>query len=226
MKSIVITCATIRKEIDQAISKTGFTSPVLYLEAGLHNYPKKLHLALQELLNRVANVDQVLLVMGYCGNAVLDLEARDYRLLIPRADDCLTMLLGSQKRRLEVQNEKQTYFFSPGWLDHFEDLEKDMVQGRARMEQRYGKEKARKLFREMFKHYRRAGLIDTGTFELDELLVKAQQRAAEMELDCEVIPGTMSYLEKFLAGPWEKKDFIILQPGEKVHYSHLFGNEA
>ncbi|MGI6659770.1 MAG: DUF1638 domain-containing protein [Dethiobacteraceae bacterium] len=222
MSSLVITCATIRKEIEQAIKKTGFSDPVLFLEPGLHNYPKKLHVALQELLDRAANVEQVMLVMGYCGNAVLNLQARDYRLIIPRADDCLTMLLGSQQRRLEVQSEKQTYFFSPGWLDHFEDLEQDMIQGMARMEQRYGKERALQLYREMFKHYQRAGLIDTGTFALDELLVKAQQRAAEMQLPCEVIPGTMSYLEKFLTGPWGEEDFIVLQPGEQVLYTHLF----
>ena len=32
MSSLVITCATIRKEIEQAIKKTGFSDPVLFLE--------------------------------------------------------------------------------------------------------------------------------------------------------------------------------------------------
>jgi hypothetical protein len=43
-----------------------------------------------------------------------------------------------------------------------------------------------------------------------------------MQLPCEVIPGTMSYLEKFLTGPWGEEDFIVLQPGEQVLYTHLF----
>ncbi|MCR3921589.1 MAG: DUF1638 domain-containing protein [Firmicutes bacterium] len=226
MRSLVITCATIRAELEQVIKKTQFKDPVLYLESGLHNNPKKLHAVMQEILARIDNVDQVLIVMGYCGNAVLDLQAHNYRMIIPRADDCLTMLLGSQARRQEVQQEKQTYFFSKGWLQYFDNLEKDIVTDLTRMEARYGKERAEKIFRSMFKHYKRAGVIDTGIFDIDELMLQAREKAQTMQLDCEVIPGTTDFLAKFLTGPWESDNFIIINAGETVLYKHLFASAS
>lgn len=222
MRSVILSCNTIRAEVDQVIEKTDFSGTVLYLESGLHNEPKRLHQVLQETLNRISNVDQVLLVMGYCGNAVLDLKPRGFRLIVPKADDCITMLLGSQEKRKIAQEEKYTYFFSKGWLDHFDDIESTIMQDLERMIQKYGKARAMRIFRSMFAHYQRIGVIDTGTFNLDEMMEKAKKQAELMQLVCEVIPGTISFLEAFLTGPWETDQFIIINSGDTLRHSHLF----
>lgn len=216
MKSLIISCNTIRTEVDLMIEKTGCDYPVIYLESGLHNYPEKLSAVLQENLNRISNVDQVLLVMGYCGNAVVGLKPEGFKLVIPRADDCITMLLGSQNKRKEVQEEKYTYFLSKGWIDMFEDIEKTMVDERERMKKRYGKEKGEKIWKMAFKHYERLGVIDIGEFNLEEMMENAKEKAELMDLECEVIPGTTKLLEKILIGPWDENEFIIIKSGETV----------
>ncbi|MFZ7120191.1 MAG: DUF1638 domain-containing protein [Eubacteriaceae bacterium] len=216
MKSIIISCNTIRAEVDLMIGKTGCDYPVIYLESGLHNYPEKLSAVLQENLNRISNVDQVLLVMGYCGNAVVGLKPEGFKLIIPRADDCITMLLGSQNIRKEVQEEKYTYFLSKGWIDMFEDIEKTMVDELERMEKRYGKAKGKKIWKMAFKHYERLGVIDIGEFNLEEMMENAKEKAELMDLECEVIPGTTKLLEKVLTGPWDENKFLIIKSGETV----------
>ncbi|MCR4435237.1 MAG: DUF1638 domain-containing protein [Clostridiales bacterium] len=224
MKSLIISCRTIKAEVDKVIEETGCNYPVLYVESGLHNEPEKLKSVLGELLFRTSNVEQVLLVMGYCGNSVMGLKPENFRLIIPRADDCITMLLGSSKRRKEVQNEAATYFFSRGWLDYWEDMEKTMFDEIRRTEEKYGKERANRFMRLAFKHYKRMGVIDTGDFDLEKMMVKARQHAEMMGLNCEVIPGTLNFLRKFLTGPWDD-DFIIINPGETIVPEHLYGKE-
>jgi hypothetical protein len=224
MKSLIITCRTVQAEVDKAIEQTGTRFPVMYLESALHNEPDKLKLVLQEALHRMANVDQVLLVMGYCGNAILGLKPEGFRLVVPRADDCITMLLGSQQRRAEVQRNMPTYFFTSGWLSCWEKMDKTVFEEYERTLKRYGKVKADKILQITFKHYKRVGLIDTGAFPLDELMPKAQEYADFLKLKCEIIPGTMDYLKKFLTGPWDD-DFIIINSGETIVMEHLFGKQ-
>ncbi|WP_411680141.1 DUF1638 domain-containing protein [Clostridium thailandense] len=222
MKSLIISCHTIKAEVDKVIEETGFEYPVLYMESGLHNEPEKLKKVLQETLNEISNVEQVLLVMGYCGNAIMGLRAQEFRLIIPRADDCITMLLGSQKRRKLVQREAATYFFSRGWLNYWEELEKGVFQDMKRIEKKYGKDRANRLLRTAYKNYKRVGVIDTGDFELDEIMVKAKQNADRLGLKCEVIPGTLDFIRKFLTGPWDD-DFVIINPGEIIVPEHIYG---
>ncbi|HWR05565.1 DUF1638 domain-containing protein [Sporomusa sp.] len=222
MKSLIITCRTIQAEVDKAIQQTDCRFPVIYLESALHNEPDKLRSVLQEALSRASNVDQVLLVMGYCGNAILGLKPAGFRLVVPRADDCLTMLLGSQQKRTEVQRTMPTYFFSSGWLASWEQMERTTFEEYERTIKRYGKEKADKILRITFKHYKRVGVIDTGEFPLDELMAKAQVHADFLNLKCEAIPGTLGYLKKFLTGPWDN-DFIVIDSGETIVMEQLFG---
>lgn len=224
MKSLIITCKTIKAEVNKAIEETGFEAPVIYLESGLHNFPENLHKVLQTELDRISNVDQVLMVMGYCGNAILGLKPEGFRVVVPKADDCLTMLLGSQKKRKEVQNDLPTYFLSKGWLDSLEAIEGTMYEDFNRTEKKYGRARAEKILRLTFKHYHRIGLIDTGTFELKGLLERAQIHADFLKLKCDVIPGTLNFITKFLTGPWDD-DFLIFNSGETIALEHIFGND-
>ena len=114
MKTEIIACKTIQQEVELAIQMTGVDYPVHWLEAGLHNVNKKLHDTLQAVLDSL-HCDRVLLALGVCGNAVSGLQVRDYELIMPRVDDCVSLLLGNDKRRA-IGAEKVTYFLTKGWL--------------------------------------------------------------------------------------------------------------
>lgn len=211
MSTVILSCNTIRAELDQMIEKVHCDYPVIYLESGLHNDPKKLNAAIQKVLDRLSNVERVLLIMGFCGNAVVGLKTNKFNMIIPKADDCLTMLLGSMDRRKEVQREKTTYFLSKGWLDMYDEVEKGMVDSLRSMENRYGKERAERIFRALYKHYERLGVIDTGSFDIESIVSKAKPHSELLQLPMEIIPGTMGFLERFLTGPWDSKYFITIE---------------
>lgn len=221
MKTIILSCNTIRAELDQTLEKFEINNPVVYLESGLHMDPDGLRKEMQKTLDRFSNVDRVLLIMGFCGNAVVGLTSRNFELILPKADDCLTLLLGSMDRRKEVQREKNTYFLSKGWLDMFEEVEKTMMDEYHRMEKRYGKEKAERIFRMSYRHYERLGVIDTGTFDLESMLEEAKSKAELMQLKIEPLQGTMGFLEAFVNGPWkEDPRFICIAPNTTIELKH------
>lgn len=225
MKSIVITCNTIRAEIDLAISNTGYNQPVIFLESGLHNEPPKLQRVIQELLGRIANVDQVILLMGFCGNAVLGLKPKGFRLIIPRADDCITLLLGSEDKRKKIQREKPTYFLSKGWIDMFSNIERTTLDEFMRMERKYGSDRAKRLMASTIKHYKRMGVIDLGSFDIDEMISKANENLPSYmnELPYETINSSLDFIEGLLVGPWDNRDdCIIINDGEEVVFEKLY----
>lgn len=65
MSTVIISCQTIKREIRLAISKTGADYPVLLIDSGLHNYPDLLRQAIQEQINKIDNVDTILMAMAH-----------------------------------------------------------------------------------------------------------------------------------------------------------------
>ena len=45
-----------------------------------------------------------------------------------------------------------------------------------------------------------------------------------VHLDVNKIPGSTLIIEKLLSGNWDD-DFIVLEPGEKLEWSHFFDDE-
>jgi hypothetical protein len=163
----------------------------------------------------------VLLAFGYCGNALLGLRPEDFRLIFPRADDCITLMLGSGARRNEICRECGTYFLTKGWLDYERNI---WVEYQTSVK-RFGKEKACRIYKSMLRHYQRLGIIDTGAYDLSSFLARTQDIADELALKPQVIQGTLDYIKRLLTGPWDE-DFITINPGETVTMEHIFGRGA
>lgn len=205
MRSLVISCTTNQPEIDMVNMMTNCNYPVIYLDSKLHDKPELLKLALQKELDSLTNIDQVLLAMGYCGNSIVGIKSSDFRIVIPRVDDCLTLFLGSQKKRQEIMNEAATYFFTKGWLDSDRNISAEYKA----LLKKYGKEKTEIVFEAMFEHYKRLGLIDTGLFELEPQIYKIDKIAKLLKIDFEIISGTKKLIVKLFSGPYDN-DFVII----------------
>ena len=117
MGSVLLACRTIEDEVLKAAAETGFAGEVRWVESGLHNRPEVLRAVFRRSSTGIDGAGTVLLAFGYCGNSVVGLTAGDFRLVIPRADDCITLLLGSCARRQEISSEVGTYFLTKGWLE-------------------------------------------------------------------------------------------------------------
>ena len=211
MNTAIIACKTISDELRHAMAQTGTDYPVVWLEQGLHNVPELLRSALQTALDGL-EAQRVLLAMGFCGNAIRGVEVPACELIIPRVDDCISLLLGSVQRRLAVSREHAAYFFTEGWLRG----ERNIWVEHLHMVEEYGEELTEELEKDMFGHYKTLGLLDCGIKPMDELIEGTKMIADGLHLTQEVIPATTRYLADLLTGPWPPERFLTLRAGETI----------
>ncbi len=58
-------------------------------------------------------------------------EGGDHRLVLPAADDCISLLLGSRARYLEEHGAQPgTYYYTRGWVDFIDDPYKEYLRDR------------------------------------------------------------------------------------------------
>lgn len=217
MRTLIVACRTIEDELELARREVGCDLPIRWIESGLHNWPNRLRDRLQQELDAITDADRVLLAFGYCGNSVVGLTTGDFELIVPKADDCITLMLGSCARREEVSAEKATYFLTPGYLDH----EANLWSEYGALVAKRGKEKADWVYTAMLQHYRRLGVIETGSFELQPFFERTRPIAETFKLDHEVIPGTTSYLCRLLTGPWDEA-FLTIGPHDTLSLDRIF----
>ena len=146
MNTVIIACQTLQNELEAAMAACNFSCEIRWIESGLHNVPKKLHATLQEHLDQCDGFDTVLLVMGYCGNSVADIETHDFQLVIPRVDDCISLLLGSVTSRRRQSAGGCTYFMTEGWLQGERNIWKEYEYAI----NKYGPELGQEIFDTMF----------------------------------------------------------------------------
>jgi hypothetical protein len=94
------------------------------MEKGLHDVgTKKMSEKLQVEIDKVdaGKYDTILLCYGLCNNGVCGLHS-PLPMVIPRAHDCITLLMGSKERYKDYfDHNPGTFFFSPGWLERNKD---------------------------------------------------------------------------------------------------------
>lgn len=218
MKTILLYCETIEQELRSAMVHTGVTYPCVQLESGLHNVPARLTKRLQEELDHLPeDTERVLMGFGFCGNAVAGLRTGGYELIIPRVDDCITLLLGSCRERSRIMEEEGTYFLTEGWLKGERNLWVEFQHAQAR----YGERTARRMLHSMLAHYSRLAVIDTGAYDLERTLPATKEIAGNLGLRHQVLPGTLQLLCTLLTGPWDSRQFLIVPPHAEIGIESL-----
>ncbi|HOG06928.1 MAG: DUF1638 domain-containing protein [Syntrophales bacterium] len=216
MISLLLACNTIREEICAVADRLNAEIPMVFLEAGLHIFPERLHQSLQTEIDGVDDaVSHILLGFGFCGNALVGLRSTDKTLVVPKVDDCITLLLGSIARRIEI-NSEGSYYLTRGWLDNritIWDEYKHCLE-------RYGEQQTRIIMRGMIGHYRRLVLLDTGVPGGGNWRETAGRMASAFALQTIEVEGTSLLIEKLLRGAWDE-DFLVLPPGTEIERSML-----
>ncbi|HEY3426271.1 MAG TPA: DUF1638 domain-containing protein [Negativicutes bacterium] len=222
MKTLILACNMLKDELNKAIIETECKYPLQWVDTEeLHLEPMTLKEHLQKELDAINGFDRVLLAFGYCGNALLGLKPPSFSLIFPKVDDCITLCLGSCERRKEISDEMGTYFYTKGWMEYKHNIWNVYQHEFPRLADRYGKERAEKVWSKMLpKQYKRLGIIETGAYELGEVLKKAETMATNLNLCYQVIPGTTAYIEKLLTGQWDE-EFITIYPGETVTFERI-----
>ncbi|MDR0354886.1 MAG: DUF1638 domain-containing protein [Deltaproteobacteria bacterium] len=208
MDVILVACETIEDEVKKALERIGFDCPVIWLEGGLHNSPERLRVRLQEVFSRADGQCRRLLVsLGFCGGGVSGLTTGDYETVLPLADDCLSLLLGSMEARKRA-SRPPTYFLTSGWMRH----ENNVVSSYQYAVERYGQKQADRINHLMLKNYSRFGLVATGCYDLDEAAARIDPLAVKMNMTVENIDGDMVWLTRLLTGPYDDPNLFLVMP--------------
>lgn len=90
-KSIVIACETLSDEVMLVANELKLPYPIIWIKSGLHTTPERLRKAIQDQINRIDNVENIILLFGICGNSLLGLQAPKARIIFPKVDDCIAL---------------------------------------------------------------------------------------------------------------------------------------
>ena len=184
-----------------------------HLEAQLHVSPERLKAALRAA---VAEADRpgATIVIGYglCSNAVLGLKTEHATLTVPRVDDCIAMMLGSNAAfAAESEKAPGTYYVAKAYLEECDTI----LTEHEKLVEKRGVERAEKMMRLLLAHYTRIALIDTGRYDLAPYRARVAEFAARFDLAVEEVPGTTRILDELVAGGWGD-DFVVAPPGHEL----------
>ena len=206
MKRIILGCRTLEDELCAAMRACGCVDEVRWFESGLHNVPARLHGVLQSMLDDCQGCDTVLLAMGVCGNAVSDLRTHGFQMVVPRADDCIGLLLGGAHRPVD------SYFLTHGWLRG----ERNLWREYEHCIEKYGDKRGKRIFSAMFHNYNAVTLLNTGCFDMEAAAAETREIAQRLKLQYLEQAGSLSRLEALLLWRWSAGDFIITPPNSTL----------
>jgi len=217
MEFVIVGCKTLENELNRAIMECGCSFEVKWVESGLHNVPKKLNAALQELLDSLSGYTNILFAMGYCGNSLSGLKTSDATMIIPRVDDCISLLLGSCEARTSISGGLGMYFMTEGWLRG----ERTIWHEYQYTLEKYGQETCDEIFDMLFGNYKSLIMLDTGCYDLSSIMGEVKEIASTLKLDYSVMTATTEYIKRLLTGPWDDDSFLIVPPHSVIKDSDL-----
>ncbi len=226
MKCHIISCHVLWRELSYYASLSEHVFTFEFLPQGLHNTPEILRADLQKAIDAVPDgYDAVLIGYGLCSNGLTGIVARNAPLVIMRAHDCITFLLGSRARYREYFDAHPgTYWYSPGWIDSSLMPGKDRHDVlRAQYAAQYGEENAEYLMdmeQGWLKSYNNAAYVDLGFGDMDRYRRFTQEAADWLGWKADYLKGDPRLLIDFVEGKWDSDDFLVVRPGERVAVSH------
>ena len=217
----IVGCAVLERETEYYCPDAGAIVGYYPMQQGLHNDPAELRRRVQATIDRIeaeTDAEAIALVYGLCSRGTEGLRAHRCRLVIPRAHDCITLLLGSKERYAAyVAKHPGTYWYSPGWNAHHTPPGPERyARLRAEYAERFGEEDADFLMemeQQWFHTYDRATYVHltVGASETDKEYT--QQCAEWLNWQYDEQAGDPGLLRDLVSGRWDEARFLVLEPG-------------
>lgn len=225
MRLLFIVCKVMQREAYLCATRTNNIIDVHLMPQGLHNEPDKLRAELVKAAQTKTDVqgrpyDAIILGYGLCSNGIIGLSA-EIPVIVPRGHDCITLMLGSKERYQEYfDTHRGIYWYSPGWIENGWQPCKERFDAMLKeYKEKYGDENAEYLLEEekrWLKEYTYAAYIDSG-LPCDEEHKEFTKEAAQfLEWNYDEIKGDISLMQRLVDGNWSDKEFLILEPGQKI----------
>lgn len=209
---MILGCSSLREYIDAAQEKLGTDYPVRILDRVYHRDPEEMREHVIEALEGLdGDTGTVLVAMGFCGGSWNRVKA-PCRIVIPRIDDCVSLLLQSTDRPVSDLKEPGHLYVrekDPSELSFrriFESMTRDID------------EETKKRYHEDWKsYYHEIDIIDTGIngCRRPEYIAEVRSDADWLDAELGFVPGGTYLLEKLISGNWDDQ-FLVTEAGGTV----------
>ena len=204
-KRELYSCITLQKELENTINRIGFAGRVHYLDVALHSDPKKMHATLQGIIDKNTEADEIIICVSGCGKATCDLRATTCKLAVPRTMDCIDVLLTGSG----IKRPDGAIFITKSWMNFMKNSTIDY----AKLVKERGQAEAEALLQQLYKGFTDFYLIDTGTYELQEVEDYIMPLVKLLEGTLTRLPGPYKVLEKLVSGNYDASVIVVPQGG-------------
>ncbi|MCB9442911.1 MAG: DUF1638 domain-containing protein [Ardenticatenaceae bacterium] len=216
---VVVACEIFREMLNEFLPDE-IAREAVWLDYGLHRVPQKIRLSVQDVIDQIEEPSLILLGYGLCGNGISGIQSGKHTLIVPRMDDCITMLLGSYESYIqEFEGNPGTYYLSKGWLESGSHPLKEYNEVR----EKYGEKDANYIMDTQYQHYKRLVLVTHNQEDLDHYRPQALEVAEYCKrwgMEYEEILGSDIYVRRLakvtLALEKADREFVIIPPGGEI----------
>ena len=246
MRLKLIACKALFRELSYLSALSENAVDATWIRQGCHDHPEQLKEVLQHEIDLTESggdlhtnklleegdasgvfedFDAILIGYGLCSNGTLGLSSKKYRLVIPKAHDCITLFLGSKERYARYFKELPgCFWYTASWIENTAMPGKERAERSARMyrEMGYDEETIEYLLDELsgVGNYRHSAYIPMPFLDRETYRAVTQEAAEYFGWDYHEIKGDMSLMERFIAGKWDPDEFLVLEPGERAEASY------
>jgi hypothetical protein len=229
----LISCEIFHREVCAAVARSPNTVDVTFLPKGLHDIgAPAMQAELQAAVDRIPadGVDAVLLGYALCNNGLCGVTARHAPVILPRAHDCISLFLGSRERyRQYFFDNPGVYFKTTGWIerDTSDGVPRQLtISHRMGMDRsyeelvaQYGEDNAKFLYDQLCdttRNYKQVTFIEMGVEPDDRFERHSRELAEKWGWAFEKLAGDMRLLRALVDGPWDDKEFLRIEPGQRI----------
>jgi hypothetical protein len=233
MRLKLISCEVLFREMCDACAHSPHQVDPEFLPKGLHDLGgKPMAVKVQEVVDRTPEgvYQAILLGYGLCGNGLDGLTARHTRLVLPRAHDCIALLMGGRERyQAYFEDNPGTFYRSTGWLERGQGLQQlthnttGFDESLEALIGKYGEDNGRYLYEEMTRYrsqYRKLTFIETGLESGGKFVAEAAAEAREKGWSFDRVTGDLAWLRRLVEGEWTDAEFVIAEPGQRIAASY------
>ena len=210
--TVILSCSSLLLHVEAAQTKMHTRFPVVNLDRRLHAEPKRMRSSILETLEALPpSCETVLAAMGYCGGSWNHIPL-SRRVVIPKVDDCITLLLHTDDTPHGNLKEAGHMYFRDCDTGAYsiEGMKEEICRT-------YGMEFGTSIFGSWFQNYTNADIIDTGVYDCysEEYVTEAQKNADLIRCSLGYVEGNNHILEKLVSGQWDAQ-FVVLESGREM----------
>jgi hypothetical protein len=211
-KTAVVACRVLEDEIRSAMEITKRDYPVLYPPKNLHDWPDRLRVEIQSVLDNIENYERVLLCFAFCGNTILGLHSGNFEIIVPRIDDCVSMLFGSIEKRAKEMGKTESVFFTRGMLE----CEGGFIHQFEYMKKKRGEKYAWNAINLMYKYEEQITVLDDGSYDIEQVVARVKSIATRLNKKNCVKQVSIEKIIELLTGPWNAENYLIVPPNQTI----------